>query len=225
MVVPSNSWTDPVGVPPVTATLNVNVLGEATVALVTVNLVTVGVSGGGTTPPPAPLHPAVSPRMHTSPSPSATRYFLRPPGRKSKNSAAKPVPALSVHHPFRPVVGGTVFASSIRSSLALEAVRVVEAAVTEHISWPVAAVTPVTVMFSGDGVQVTPGGKVAAVGVTATMPVNPPLGVTVTVSGVAAPVAELRTNGCGAYDTVKFPTCVAVTVTVALPAPDEADPV
>jgi hypothetical protein len=52
-------------------------------------------------------------------------------------------------------------------------------------------------MFSGEGVQLTPGGKEAAVGVTATMPVNPPEGVTVTVSVEAAPVVELRINGWG----------------------------
>jgi hypothetical protein len=65
------------------------------------------------------------------------------------------------------------------------------------MSWLVAAVAAVTLIFSGEGVQLTPGGKVAAVGVTATMPVNPPLGVTVTVSVDAAPVAELRINGWG----------------------------
>jgi hypothetical protein len=200
MVAPSNSWTIPVGVPPVTATLNVNGVPEAIrpfVPFVTVNFVTVVILGGGITPPLLPLHPAVRPSMQTSPSPNAARYFLRPPGRNSRNSAAKPVPALSVHHPLPPIVGGTVFASSIRSSRALEAVKTVEVAVTEHMSWLVAAVAAVTLIFSGEGVQLTPGGKVAAVGVTATMPVNPPLGVTVTVSVDAAPVAELRINGCG----------------------------
>jgi hypothetical protein len=29
---------------------------------------------------------------------------FRPPGRKNKKSAAKPVPALSVHQPFAPVL-------------------------------------------------------------------------------------------------------------------------
>jgi hypothetical protein len=65
------------------------------------------------------------------------------------------------------------------------------------MSCPVTAVAAVTLMFKGEGVQLTPDGKEAAVGVTATMPVNPPLGVTVTVSVEAAPVAELSTNGCG----------------------------
>jgi hypothetical protein len=79
----------------------------------------------------------------------------------------------------------------------LAAVKVVDVAVTWHINEPLTAVVPVTLMFSGDGVQVTPGGKLAAVGVTATIPVKPLLGVTVTVSVAAAPVAELRTSGCG----------------------------
>jgi hypothetical protein len=51
-----------------------------------------------------------------------------------------PFPALNVHHPLPDVVGGAAFAggiafaSNIRSSLALEAVKVVEVAVTMHIS-------------------------------------------------------------------------------------------
>jgi hypothetical protein len=197
MVVPSNSWTIPVGVPPVTAALNVKAVPLATFPLFAVNFVTVAIFGGGMVPPPEPLHPAVRVRMHTKPNPSAARNLLRPPGRNNRNIAAKPVPALSVHHPLPPVVGGTALASSIRSSRALEAVKTVEVAVTEHMSWLVAAVAAVTLIFSGEGVQLTPGGKVAAVGVTATMPVNPPLGVTVTVSVDAAPVAELRINGWG----------------------------
>jgi len=197
MVVPSNSWTIPVGVPPVTAALNVKAVPLATFPLFAVNFVTVASFGGGMVPPPEPLHPAVRARMHTKPSPSAARNFLRPPGRNNRNIAAKPVPALSVHHPLPPVVGGTALASSIRSSRALEAVKTVEVAVTEHISWPVTATAPVTLILSGEGVQLTPGGKLAAVGVTATIPVNPLLGVTVTVNVEAAPVSELSTNGCG----------------------------
>jgi hypothetical protein len=126
-------------VPPVTETLNENVAGEMTLPLVTVNFVTVAVL---VVPPPPllELHPIVKLSMQTSPNPSAARYFLRPPGRNIRNRAAKPVPALSVHHPLPDVVGGAAFAggiafaSNIRSSLALEAVKVVEVAVTMHIS-------------------------------------------------------------------------------------------
>jgi hypothetical protein len=74
-------------------------------------------------------------------------------------------------------------------------------------------------MFNGDGVHVTPGGKLAAVGVIATTPRKPPVGVTVTVSVAAAPVPELRTSGCGLYVTAKLPVCEALTVTVAVPIP------
>jgi hypothetical protein len=202
IVAPSNSWTCPVGVPPVTATLNENVAGETTFPLVTVNFVTVAVLVT-TLPPPLELHPIVKLSMQTSPKPSAARYFLRPPGKNIRNSAAKPVPALSAHHPLPDVVGGAAFAggiafaSNIRSSRALKAVKVVEVAVTMHINCAVAGVAAATLTFSGDGVQLTPGGSEAAVGVTATVPVNPPAGVTVTVAATAAPVAELRTKGCG----------------------------
>jgi hypothetical protein len=55
----------------------------------------------------------------------------------------------------------------------------------------------VMLIVRGEFGHVTPGGRVAAVAVTTTGPVNPPVGVTVTVSGAAAPVAELRTNGFG----------------------------
>jgi hypothetical protein len=91
--------------------------------------------------------------------------------------------------------GGIAWASNIPSPRALEAVNVVEVAVTMHINWLATAVADTTLMFSGDGVQLMPGGSVAAV--TATTPVNPPAGVTVTVNGTAAPVAELSTKGCG----------------------------
>jgi hypothetical protein len=70
----------------------------------------------------------------------------------------------------------------------LEAVKVVDVASTEQLNWPVTAVAPVSVMFSGEGVQVTPGGAVEAE--TATRPVNPPLGVTETVVLWLAPVAD-----------------------------------
>src|ERR1700693_4461693 len=97
-----------------------------TFPLVTVNFVTVAVL---VVPPPPPLElqPIVKLSMQTSPNPSAARYFLRPPGRNNRNSAAKPVPALSVHHPLPGVArgialaGGIAIASKIRSPRALEA--------------------------------------------------------------------------------------------------------
>jgi hypothetical protein len=197
MVEPSNSSTCPVGVPPVTDTLNEKGVPEATFAPGTVNFVTVVVGGGGgggdALPPP---HPSVKLSMQTRPRPSAARYRLRPPGRKSRNSAAKPVPALSVHHPLSPLEGGVDFASNIRSGEALEAVRVVDVASTEQLNCPVTADAPVTLMFSGDGVHVTPGVDVDAV--TPTVPVNPPLGVTVTVEFTLAPVVDDKVRLAGA---------------------------
>src|SRR5579859_1674427 len=92
----------------------------------------------------------------------------------------------------------------------LEAVKAVEVASTEQLNCPVAADALVTLMLSGEGVQVTPG--VVVDGVTATVPVKPPLGVTVTVEFTAAPADELRVTALS--DTVKFPTCAWVTVTV-----------
>src|SRR5580658_4747436 len=197
MVAPSNSSTCPVGVPPVTDTLNENAIPEATFAPGTVNFVTVDVGGGGggvVVPPPP--HPSVKLSMQRRPRPSAARYRLRPPGRKSRNSAAKPVPALSVHHPLSPFEGVPVFASSIRSGKALEAVRVVDVASTEQLNCPLTAEAPGTLMFNGDGVHVTPGVDVDAV--TPTMPVNPPLGVKVTIAVWLAPVADDKVRLAGA---------------------------
>jgi hypothetical protein len=87
---------------------------------------------------------------------------------------------------------------------------VVDVASTEQLNWLVAGEALATLMLSGDGVHVTPGVVVA--GVTATVPVNPPLGVTVTVEFTAAPVDELSVTALSA--TVKLPTCACVTVTV-----------
>jgi len=57
------------------------------------------------------------------------------------------------------------------------------------------------VMFSGLGEQLTPGGKVAAGQVTATVPVNPPLGVTVIVEFAEPPAVALAADPVA----VKFP--------------------
>jgi hypothetical protein len=77
----------------------------------------------------------------------------------------------------------------------LEAVKVVDVAVTVHVSCPVTAVVPVTLKLSGEGEQVTPAG-IAEV-VNATPPVNPPLGVTVTIVDWLAPVADDNVRPAG----------------------------
>jgi hypothetical protein len=77
----------------------------------------------------------------------------------------------------------------------LEAVRVPDVAVTMQFNVPGTAAVPVTLMLRGEGVHVTPGGSVD--GVTITVPVKPPVGVTVTVSGTAVPVDELRVSVAG----------------------------
>jgi hypothetical protein len=235
MTPPSNSWTDPVGVPPVTATLKVNAVPLATLPVFAVNIVTVVVLGGGTGLPPEPLHPAVMPRMHTSPSPSAARNFLRPPGRKRKNSAAKPVPALSVHHPLlleglelgsEPLAGSRMaLASSIRCSRKLEAVSVVEVAVTWQLKVPVAVPFAGGVIVAG-AVHVTPGGRLAG-RLTVTGELKPLVEVIVIVEAAAAPVAEFRISGVeltvktgpvggvtlkGVLDMLVKPAAVAVSV-------------
>jgi hypothetical protein len=76
-------------------------------------------------------------------------------------------------------------------------VRPVEVAVTWQFKVLATGLAATMLMFSGEFGQVTPGGREAAVAVKLTWPVKPPEGVTVTVSGAAAPVVELRTNGFG----------------------------
>ena len=218
IVPPSNSWTIPPGVPPVTDTLNVNAVPEATFPLGTVNFVVVA-TGPPPPPLPLPLHPIVKLSMQTRPKPSAARYFFRPPGRNSRNSAAKPVPALSAHHPLLGVVGGTAFASSMPSVRALEAVKVVDVAVTARASVPVALPFAGGVIGAG-AVQVTPAGKVVGQ-TTVTGELNPFTEVTVIVEFTLAPVVEFKVTGV--EDTVNVPG--AFTVTVAFPAPDDVEPV
>lgn len=203
MAAPSNNWTDPVGVPPVTAALNVNAVPLGTLPGFAVNLVTVAVLGGGTGPPPAPLHPAVMPSRQTNPNPSAARNFLRPPGRKSMNSAAKPVPALSVHHPLlldglelgsESVVGSRMaLASNIPCSRKLVAVSVLEVAATWQLKVPVAVPFAGGVIVAG-AVHVTPGGRLAG-RLTVTGELKPLVEVIVMVEAAAAPVIEFKISG------------------------------
>jgi len=72
-------------------------------------------------------------------------------------------------------------------------------------------------MASGFGEHVTPGGEFAAGQVTLTIPVNPPLGVTV-IADIPLPPAVTVT---AAPLTVNEPVVAEVTTTVAFPAPDE----
>jgi hypothetical protein len=201
-------------VPPVTDTLNVKVLPVGTLSLFTVNFVTVAVfvGGGGV---PLPLHPIVKLSMQMRPRPSAARYLLRPPGRNSRKSAAKPVPALRAHHPLPPAL--VVLASSIRSGRAWEAVKAVDVAVTARASIPAALPLAGGVIAAG-AVQVRPGGKVVG-HATVTAALKPLTEVTVIVEFTLAPVAELKVTGV--EDTVNV--AGAFTVTVAFPVPEEAE--
>src|SRR5947199_8756941 len=79
----------------------------------------------------------------------------------------------------------------MRSEGTAEAVRVDDGAVTFSVSVPVTAAVPVTFMASGLGEQVTPGGNAAAGQVTLTVPVNPPVGVTVLADVPLAPAVAV----------------------------------
>jgi len=77
----------------------------------------------------------------------------------------------------------------------------------------------VTLIGKGFGEQVTPGGRFAAGQVTLTVPVKPPLGVTVIDDMPLLPAATVTAAPLTVNEPVLF------TVTVALPAPDEDEPV
>jgi hypothetical protein len=79
----------------------------------------------------------------------------------------------------------------MRSVGAADAVSVVDGAATATVSWPVTAAVPVTLIASGFGAHVTPAGNPAAGQVTFTLPVNPPVGVTVMVEGPLAPAVAV----------------------------------
>src|SRR5690349_13227046 len=99
-VAPSNNCAMPAGVPPVTVTLNVKAVPEGSLSAFTVIAVVVAVVPPPPPPPYPPLQPSVKVRMQTRPKPSAACKRLRPPGRKMRKSAARPVPALSASQPF-----------------------------------------------------------------------------------------------------------------------------
>jgi len=75
----------------------------------------------------------------------------------------------------------------------LEAVKVVEVAITANARLAVAGEADITLMVGG-AVQVTPAGRVVGQ-TTVTEPVNPPAGVTVIVELALAPVDELNVTG------------------------------
>jgi hypothetical protein len=82
----------------------------------------------------------------------------------------------------------------------VEADNVVDGAATATVNAAVTGAVPATVIVSGFGVQLTPGGNPVPTQVTCTLPVKPPLGVTVmvdppllpavTVTGVAVMLNE-----------------------------------
>lgn len=94
----------------------------------------------------------------------------------------------------------------------MKALVVDEGAATLIVRVPVAAEALVTLIANGLGEHVTPGGRLAVGHVTLTIPVKPPVGVTVMVEVPAVPpavdVAELP-------PTVKEPGAVSVNVTAA----------
>src|SRR5207302_5997589 len=97
----------------------------------------------------------------------------------------------------------------MRSEGTAEAVRVDDGAVTFSVSVPVTAAVPVTLIASGFGEQVTPGGKAAAGQVTLTLLVNPPVGVKVMVDVPLTPAAAVT----ALPPMVKEPEVVTVMVT------------
>jgi|SRR6266850_282677 len=104
----------------------------------------------------------------------------------------------------------------MRSAGAAEAVSVVDGGATATISWPVTAAVPVTLIGSGFGEHVTPAGNPAAGQVTLTMPVKPPVGVTVMVDEPLGPPAVAVT---ALPPIVKLPVLFTLTVKLA-----EVDP-
>ena len=97
------------------------------------------------------------------------------------------------------------------SAGAVEAVRVDDGAVTFSVKVPVTAAVPVTLIASGFGEQVTPGGNPAAGQVTLTLLMNPPVGVRVIVDGPLAPALAVT----ALPPMVKEPEGVTVTVIAA----------
>jgi hypothetical protein len=100
----------------------------------------------------------------------------------------------------------------MRSSRALEAVKVVEVAVTWQFNVPVAVPFAGGVIGAG-AVHVTPAGRLAG-RLTVTGELNPLLDVTVIVDPAVAPVAEFNVSGVEL--TVKLALTAAVTLKAVL---------
>ena len=122
--------------------------------------------------------------------------------------------ALTPHRPLPPVVeGGNPAQYSLRSAGTTEALVVEEGAATAIVTVPVAADAVVTLIEGAFGHE-TPGGKPAEGQVIATMPVKPPLGVTVTVDVPLPPAIAVAAPAL----TVNEPVVAEVTTTVVFPA-------
>ena len=135
-----------------------------------------------TLPPPQAERPASAQNIIITP--SKTSHPRRRLGRKKKKARARAVPA---------VVGKKIFSGAFRALLA---------AVVVTVSVEVTGVEDVISTVAGDRLQVA--GSLAAVGlmlqVSATLPVNPPEGVTLMVE--VFPVLEPRTTLTGVAEMV-----------------------
>ena len=83
-----------------------------------------------------------------------------------------------------------------------------DGAATATVRIPVTAAVLVTLIASGFGVQVTPGGSAVPAQVTLTLPMNPPLGVTVMVEAELVPAVTTT----GVEVTVNVPVVLVVTL-------------
>ena len=73
----------------------------------------------------------------------------------------------------------------------MEADNVVDGAATATVNAAVTGAVPATVIVSGFGVQLTPGGNPVPAQVSCTLPVKPPVGVTVTVDTPLLPAVTV----------------------------------
>jgi hypothetical protein len=155
-------------------------------------------------PPPSPLLPPPQPSaklsMQARLKPNVARICFRPrsPGKTISNKAHKPVPALRVHQRFAVLPRVLAFgiaaavANRVRAGWIANAERVADGAATETVNCPVTGAAPGTVMVSGFGMHVTPGGKLAPWQVICISPgVAPAPGVTVIVDTALAPAVTV----------------------------------
>lgn len=189
--VPSKSCTEPVGAFPVDVTFAVkDTVPCGTFVLATVIFVVVGAAPVVVDPPP---QPSVKVSTQINPRARAVRYRFVP-GRRRSRTAAKPVIALNPHRPLLPGleivnVGANPAHRNFCSAGSSEALVEEDGAATASVRFPVAGLVLITLTATDAGEQVTPGGKVVELQLTLTVPVKPPLGVTVTVEGAVLPAA------------------------------------